>query len=814
MSTLNRLLVAALILLVPFVSDAQSFLGYHSDNYAGIHNVSFQPADIVDSRYLFDFNIGGASVFAGNDYISMKLREVLDTEGAWEDPDFQDKYLMEKLNGRAKTAHAQVRAYLPSFSFSFGKNAIAFHAKANVVANVEGVNENVAFLAYRELDYPDYWNTTYSNQNLSAQAMGWIDYNFTYGREIFQIKNHYLKGAATFKLLQGLFSAQAYSSNAQVSFPNDDFIDVINSDLSYGHSDNFELDADGLKYRFVGKPGFGMDLGFVYELRRPVETYTYSIDGTDGNIRNDLNKYILKVGFSATDIGNISFTRGGLSSSFNADRTMVPLDSFERNTIAEFDSVLNSYYTFRNEAGTQYRQSLPTALNFTVDYNIWKGFYANFTASIAPRQKLDPHKTRHISMFSVTPRYEWKYFGMWVPVSIDALQNFHVGAGMRLGPLVVGVYDFTTLLGRDMYDFGAYAMVRLPILHGKGYRDRDKDGVSNKRDKCRKEPGSLANNGCPIKDKDSDGVVDAEDNCPEVPGLATLQGCPDTDSDGIADKEDQCPNEAGIAAFNGCPDTDKDGVADKDDKCPAQAGVAALKGCPDTDGDGITDAEDACPAAAGLSALKGCPDGDLDGVEDSRDACPDKAGKPENAGCPDTDNDGVYDNKDKCPTQPGIASNNGCPDDNPDTDGDGLRDKEDDCPKTPGPRENKGCPVLAKEEKEVLQTAFNNLEFETGGAIIRDVSYASLNKLAELMVKKPNYRLTVEGHTDNVGETQTNQTLSVRRAEAIKTFLVKKGVKASQITTQGFGETRPIGDNNTAAGRKKNRRVELKVMAE
>jgi outer membrane protein OmpA-like peptidoglycan-associated protein len=787
MNTLNRLLVAFSLLCLPLFSEAQSFLGYHSDNYAGIHNVNFQPADIVDSRYLFDFNLAGASVFAGNDYIGMKLREALDTEGAFDDPDFQDHYLIEKLNGRAKTAHAQVRAYLPSFMFSFGKNAIAFHAKANVLANVEGVNENVAYLAYRELDYPQYWNTTYNNENLSAQAMGWIDYNFTYGREIFQIKQHYLKGAVTFKLLQGLFSAQAYSRNAQVSFPNDDFIDMIDTDLSYGHSDNFELDADGLSYRFVGKPGFGMDLGFVYELRRPAETYTYSIDGTDGNIRNDLNKYILKVGFSATDMGNIAFTRGGLSSSFYADRTMVPLDSFERNTIAEFDSVLNSYYTFSNEAGTQYKQSLPTALNFTVDYNIWKGFYANFTASVAPRQKFDPHKTRHISMFSVTPRYEWKYFGAWLPVSIDALQNFHVGAGMRLGPLVVGVYDFTTLLGRDMYDFGAYAMLRLPILYGKGYRDPDKDGVSNKRDKCRREPGSLANNGCPIRDKDSDGVVDAEDACPEVPGLATLQGCPDTDADGIADKEDKCPDLAGTAAMNGCPDAD---------------------------GDGITDAEDACPRNAGLPAMKGCPDGDGDGVEDSRDACPGKAGRPENAGCPDSDNDGVYDNTDKCPAEPGIAANNGCPEENPDTDGDGLRDKEDECPTKAGPRENKGCPALPKEEKEVLQTAFNNLEFESGGAVIKDVSFASLNKLAELMVKKPKYRLVVEGHTDNVGEVQANLLLSQRRAESVKAFLVKKGVNAAQITTQGFGETRPVGDNNTAAGRKLNRRVELKVVPE
>ena len=79
------------------------------------------------------------------------------------------------------------------------------------------------------------------------------------------------------------------------------------------------------------------------------------------------------------------------------------------------------------------------------------------------------------------------------------------------------------------------------------------------------------------------------------------------------------------------------------------------------------------------------------------------------------------------------------------------------------------------------------------------------------MGSKPDYRLKINGHTDNSGEDKTNQALSERRAKTCYDYLVSKGIAANRVTSAGFGETKPVADNKTSAGRKQNRRVEFEL---
>jgi outer membrane protein OmpA-like peptidoglycan-associated protein len=107
-----------------------------------------------------------------------------------------------------------------------------------------------------------------------------------------------------------------------------------------------------------------------------------------------------------------------------------------------------------------------------------------------------------------------------------------------------------------------------------------------------------------------------------------------------------------------------------------------------------------------------------------------------------------------------------------------------------------------------------NVEFDVNKYFIRTTSFKALNDLAEVMNFKPKMKIEIGGHTDNVGDEKSNELLSLNRANSIKQYLVKKGIKAERIVTKGYGKTEPIADNDSAEGRQKNRRTEVKILQE
>jgi len=300
----------------------------------------------------------------------------------------------------------------------------------------------------------------------------------------------------------------------------------------------------------------------------------------------------------------------------------------------------------------------------------------------------------------------------------------------------------------------------------------------------------------------------------------------DLDGDGVFDKDDACPSEAGPKENKGCPwpDRDGDGTPDKDDKCVDQPGPKENFGCPlpqgpkDSDGDGLIDQADKCPNEAGPIENLGCPvtDRDKDGINDKDDACPDQPGPIENKGCPDKDSDGdtVIDRLDGCPDKPGPAENKGCP--WPDRDGDGIADKDDKCPDEPGPKEEQGCPkkyklvVVTKEAIKIKQ----QIKFASGNAqIIGAISEQLLDEVGQALKDNVQIKkIRIEGHTDSDGPDDFNMKLSQRRADAVMSALIKRGVDPGRMEAVGFGETRPIASNATKAGKAENRRTEFNIV--
>lgn len=185
--------------------------------------------------------------------------------------------------------------------------------------------------------------------------------------------------------------------------------------------------------------------------------------------------------------------------------------------------------------------------------------------------------------------------------------------------------------------------------------------------------------------------------------------------------------------------------------------------------------------------------------------------------CPnlDDDGDGIPNGQDECPLEKGIPELKGCPP--KDSDGDGIPDHLDKCPNEPGTAEYQGCPPPAKAELKT-QGGVTKIEikervyFDTGKATIQERSHALLDDVAQVLRSHPEVaKVVVEGHTDNTGARAFNQKLSQDRALAVRAYLVGKGIEPERLEAKGYGQTRPVADNKTAAGREQNRRVEFVV---
>jgi OOP family OmpA-OmpF porin len=288
-------------------------------------------------------------------------------------------------------------------------------------------------------------------------------------------------------------------------------------------------------------------------------------------------------------------------------------------------------------------------------------------------------------------------------------------------------------------------------------RDTDGDAIVDRFDECVEEPEDRDRykdeDGCPDRDNDRDRIPDDEDDCPDGP----------EDLDHFQD-DDGCPEE----------DNDKDGLLDEEDQCPKtpedRDGIEDEDGCPDddNDGDGLVDLEDACPNRAE----------DADGFEDED-------------GCPEDDNDGdrILDIKDACPLAAEVYNEvndeDGCPDE---------------LPPPPPP------------EIERFTGVIRGINFKVNSDQITVDSYALLDEAAAVFIKYPSLRIEVAGHTDSDGAAEKNLDLSARRAKAVVTYLIRRGVPPDRLEWVGFGESAPLVDNKSPDGKAVNRRVEFHVL--
>ncbi len=756
---MKRILPLLILFLAITHCQAQQYLGVRNSNYAGILGATLNPSSMIESKLGFDLNIASGTLDGDNNFLyipkdSLKFLGV----GNFVDLVKNKRYLTRfDLSDPNKTFDFTLSAEAmgPSVMFKFAKrHALGFTTGARYFLVANDAVGHQSQQAYFENRDSTLYGAFRPDDNIKLNTMGWFEYGLNYALKFYQKNKNEVSGGITVKYLDGVGGAYVKNVTGNYNLANTTDLFFSNASVDYGRTSYNTFDSIHHYKDLIHGNGWGGSIGFTYTLRRDSDDYTYQMD-CKRNIDPNKSPYLLKIGLSVTDIGSIKFTEG--AETFHLQTDSATWHSYRAENFTSnlnFDHTLSYIFTGDSLASTRensFRMSLPTSLNLQADWNFYKSFYLNATI-IKGFMAGSGQGVKRPDIYSLTPRYETKWFEVSAPISLISYHYLQprLGLCVRLGYFFIGgdalggAFGITDFEGVDVY--GGFHI----FFPQHKLRDDDSDLVSNKMDSCLKDKGPCLTHGCP--DRDHDGIIDKLDRCPDQFGPAYLHGCPDRDNDSIPDVDDSCPDIKGLIQFHGCPDTDGDGIPDPQDSCPTVKGLPQFHGCPDTDGDGIPDYLDKCPTEKGLPQFNGCPDRDGDGVPDYKDKCPDVPGLPEYDGCPAT---------------------------------------------------------VPLEELNRIQLSSQSILFKTGSSVIQPSSFQVLDQIALIMVKYPFQKWRVEGYADITGSVKINLDLTNLRAEAVRDYLVNKGVRNENLTPIGYGKTHFIATNKTAAGRARNRRVEI-----
>jgi hypothetical protein len=433
-----------LILFVLFGGSvsAQDFSGYKTGNYTGVNGVFSNPASIADSRYRWDFTLFNFNTSIGNNKASFSLKDL----GRTLDGDSIKNQIFSESGG-ASSALVSVVVQGPSLFFNLSKkSAIALTTRARVMTNVTDIDGKLAKQLLddgaNDIGFP---YTISSTQNMAFNVNAWTEFGASYAREIFSKGRNYLKGGASIKYLAG--AANAYLNidrlNATINedqMDDESYLTNASGKIGLGFGGINVSDFESNELLSFKSRGIGGDIGFVYEMRQKV--------GDEAErLGRDFNKYKLRIGVSILDIGSIKYHRdvsrsGSYTIHVNGSQRFY-LSALADAGIDEFKDTLNKYpqfFTADASAGSEYYNvSLPSTLQLNVDYHLRRGLYLNLAAQFAlTNSRKKPFNSQYYNSFTITPRFEGKRFGFYLPLSYSSLTQFTAGASLRLASFFIG----------------------------------------------------------------------------------------------------------------------------------------------------------------------------------------------------------------------------------------------------------------------------------------------------------------------------------------------------------------------------------------
>jgi hypothetical protein len=448
--------ISSVCLLACIVSSqAQDFPGVRSSNYFGVNSLFSNPANLADSRYNFNVNILSLNTAVGNDQVSYKLKNIGET---FSDDKLSDQFFSASA-GRTN-ALLSLSLHGPGFMVSAGdKLGFGLTSRARVFGTVTNFEGRLFSGTDDEDDMqndPSFPYTFQKGKDMKIAVHMFSEIGLSAGYVIMNQQEHFLKTGLSLKYLIGI--GNAYYNFSELSGTIDEQQDGRGPYLTNAQGriaagiGGLNIDAaDAGDVVSKESRGFGADIGFVYEFRPDYSQYTMA----SGKQMVDKNKYKFKLGISLLDVGRIKYEKDP-DESADYRVNVGPAQRVYLDDIGDGDEEsLNDYFASRPDvfqpvpgnSDPVYRVNLPTTLNVDLDYLVHENFYLNlFTQLPLNKNSTEPYNNKLYTTIALTPRYEKKSFGFYLPIQYNALTKLNVGTSFRFGPVFVGSGSVLTAL--------------------------------------------------------------------------------------------------------------------------------------------------------------------------------------------------------------------------------------------------------------------------------------------------------------------------------------------------------------------------------
>lgn len=454
---------------------AQDRLGLRIDNYAGVNGLYLNPASGTHLPYSWDLNIISAEQFTDNNYGFIRnanLGKALSNADniVWATSyDNESQIPAGALVADYKTGenryYAQNNTQIMGPSFLYNLNNQHSFGVITAFRAVGGSRSIPGILGYREFDTEEL-NDEFLVKPFKMAGAAWseiaLHYGYNTGENLsFGVNAKYLMGYEGFYF-------NSYNETGLVK-RNGNEIDFQAGDAEFGLTNTYVNDQEfnGLKRNGAG---FSLDLGMNYTIEK---------DYDDG--------YLLKLGVSILDLGAIRFNKNSEVHRFNKIAPYsLDLDAYQGLTeYQDFLDLANNdvYGADQSIRGNSFAVALPTALSVQADYSITNNFFVN--ATIIQHIPSGYNRIVRTDILAVTPRFESRWFGAMLPISVLNYDQVHVGLSLRLGWITIGSENLGSLVGRSNFT-GSDLYVALKVNpiklreRDRGWKPNNKRGVSRR----------------------------------------------------------------------------------------------------------------------------------------------------------------------------------------------------------------------------------------------------------------------------------------------------------------------------------------------